>query len=662
MAWRLKLSHVTQYIAAAERGQWLAGLVVLLATLISTGLIAGIRSRGGLEALELAAYDRLMQLRPAPVPDPRLMVVGITEADIQAQKTWPLRDQVYAELLTKLLAAQPRAIGLDIYRDLPHPPGHAQLNQVFQASDRIFAVTKIGDQTHPTINAPSSLSPQQVGFNDVIVDAGGIVRRNILFMEGESGTLFSFSLRLALRYLQDEQIRPQANPNNPQEMQLGATIFQPLQPNSVAYVQADTQGYQVMLNYRGNNRAITWVSLGDVLAGRVNPSLIQNRVVLIGTLAESGKDFFYTPFSSGLQDEQRMPGVIVHAQMVSQFLDAGAGKPATLWYWSWPVELVWIALWAGLGSLLAWGFRQPWLIGFGVVLSLGSLFGIAHGLFLHLGWIPLVPPALAFVISGASVITYTAQQAQQQRQMVMRLLGQSTSPEIAATLWQRRNELLQDGRLPGQKLVATLLFTDLKGFSTISETMAPEDLLPWLNDYLEKVADIVQAHQGVINKFTGDGIMAVFGVPIPRTDTAEIAQDAQNAVDCALALGESLGELNQAWSRQGLPQVGMRVGIFTGPIVAGSLGSKTRLEYGVIGDSVNTASRLESVDKHRHPTPCRILIAAETLAHVPDRYQVEAWGALELKGKEHKIQVYLVQGHRQPRPGRSLAAKESPTT
>lgn len=661
MARQSKLSHITQSFSAVERGQLLSGLVVLLATVISTGLVLGIRGLGGLESLELAAYDRLMQLRPTPEPDPRILVVGITEADIQAQKTWPLPDQVYAELLTKLLAAQPRAIGLDIYRDIPISPGQAQLNQVFQNSDRIFAVTKIGDETHPTINPPIGISPQQVGFNDVIVDAGGIVRRNILFMEGEDGTLFSFSLRLALRYLQDEQIHPQANPQNPQEMQLGQTIFQPLQPNSSAYVQADTQGYQVMLNYRGGNQAITWVSLGNVLAGQIDPTVIQNRVVLIGTVAESGKDFFYTPFSSGLQDEQRMAGVFVHAQMVSQFLDAGAGEQATFWYWSWPLEFLWIAVWAGLGAVLAWRFRQPWLIGLGAILALGSLFGVTYGVFLQLGWIPLVPPAVAFAISGASVITYTAQQAQQQRQMVMRLLGQSTSPEIAATLWQRRNELLQDGRLPGQKLVATLLFTDLKGFSTISETMPPENLLPWLNDYLEKVADIVQAHQGVINKFTGDGIMAVFGVPIPRTDAIEIAQDAQNAVDCALALGESLAELNQAWGRQGLPQVGMRVGIFTGPIVVGSLGSKNRLEYGVIGDSVNTASRLESVDKHRHPTPCRILIAAETLAYVPNRYQVEAWGALELKGKEHKIQVYLVQGYRQPRPGASSLSMPHPS-
>ncbi len=645
---RFPLSHVVQRLFRPDKSQAISVAVVGLATTIATGLVVLVRGLGGLEPLELGAYDRLIQLRPLQPPDERILVVGITEADIQALQTWPLPDQIYADLFKKLLAANPRAIGLDIYRDISVAPGQAEFNQILANSDRIFGVTKIGDELHPTIKPPASLPPEQVGFNDVIVDAGGTVRRNILFMAGEEETLFSFSLRLSLRYLQDEGVVPTANPANPNQMQLGQTIFVPLEPNSAAYVNADTQGYQVMLNYHGDNRALTWVSLGDVLEDRVDPALIENRIVLIGTLAESGKDFFYTPFSSGIQDEQRMPGVFIHGQMISQFLDAGAGQQAQIWYWSWPVEVAWILLWAGIGALLTWRFRQPLVLALGSGACLLALLGTTYGVFLNLGWIPLVPPALAFAIAAGSIVTYTAQQAQQQRQMVMRLLGQSTSPEIADTLWQRRDELLEDGRLPGQKLVATLLFTDLKGFSTISETMPPEELLPWLNAYLEKVADIVQAHQGVINKFTGDGIMAVFGVPIPRTSDTEIAQDAQHAVDCALALGASLAELNKVWATQGLPQVGMRVGIFTGPIVVGSLGSKTRLEYGVIGDSVNTASRLESVDKHRHPTPCRILIAAETLAYVPDRYQVEAWGALELKGKEHKIQVYLVQGFRNP--------------
>lgn len=629
------------------QGRWMELSIVLLASGVATLLIGGVRSLGGLQPLELAAYDRLLQLRPFPGADPRLLVVAITEADIQAQQALSLSDQVYADLFTELLSHQPRAIGLDIYRDFAVEPGHEELKQVWQSSDRLFAVTKIGDETHPTIAPPEVLPPEQVGFNDVTVDAGGTVRRSILFLSDDTGeTLFSFSLRLALRYLEDENTFPEGSARDPNMMQLGTTVFRPLQPNDGSYVGADTSGYQVMLNYRGDNRAIEWVSLGDVLAGNVDPEMIRDRIILIGNTAESGKDFFYTPFSSRLLDDQRMPGVFVHAQMVGQFLDAGENQAAVLWFWSEPLEWAWIALWALIGGLLVWGVRHPVALAIAVGVSLTSLFGICYGTFLGLGWIPFVPPALALIVSGGSVITYTAQQAQRQRQMVMRLLGQSVSPEVAEALWERRDQLLQDGKLPGQGLTATLLFTDLKGFSTISEGMTPDGLFNWLNAYLEEVADVVQSYHGVINKFTGDGIMAVFGVPIPRETDAEIAADACNAVDCALALGEALEELNRGWAAQNLPQVGMRAGIFTGPIVVGSLGSKTRMEYGIIGDSVNTASRLESVDKHRHPTPCRVLIAQETLEYLGDRYDVEAWGPLELKGKEHRIDVFRVLGRK----------------
>lgn len=116
-------------------------------------------------------------------------------------------------------------------------------------------------------------------------------------------------------------------------MQLGQSIFTPLQPNDGGYVGADTAGYQIMLNYRGDQRAVTWVPLEDVLNGRVAPALIRDRVVLIGNIAESGKDFFYTPFSSGLRDNQRMAGVFIHAQMVGQFIDAGLGDRAVIWFY-----------------------------------------------------------------------------------------------------------------------------------------------------------------------------------------------------------------------------------------------------------------------------------------------------------------------------------------
>jgi class 3 adenylate cyclase len=276
------------------------------------------------------------------------------------------------------------------------------------------------------------------------------------------------------------------------------------------------------------------------------------------------------------------------------------------------------------------------------ILSLGVLLGSSFGMFTQQGWVPVITPALAFVVTGGSVVAYRAYQSQRQQQIVMRLLGQNASPEIAEALWNSRDRLIKSGKLPGQKLIATVLFTDIKSFSTISEEMPPEAVLEWLNEYLAVMAQEIQIHHGIINKFTGDGLMAVFGVPVPRTSPAEVAEDAQQAVACALAMGDRLQELNQAWQQDDLPVVQMRVGIFTGPVVVGSLGGKDRLEYGVIGDSVNIASRLESCEKDRQIDCCRVLIAAETLVHIQQQFQVESWGPIALRGKQQTVDVYRV--------------------
>jgi class 3 adenylate cyclase len=274
------------------------------------------------------------------------------------------------------------------------------------------------------------------------------------------------------------------------------------------------------------------------------------------------------------------------------------------------------------------------------------ILGTGFGFFLQHGWIPVMAPAIATLMTGTAIVNYRAQKAHRQQQTIMTLLGQNTSPEIAAALWNSRDRLVKSGKLPGQRLTATMFFTDIKDFSTISERMSPEDLLNWLNDYLEVMTEVVQAHQGIINKFTGDGMMAVFGVPVPRATTAEIATDAQRAVACALSMGDRLQALNVGWQARGLPIVQMRAGIFTGDVVVGSLGGKERLEYGVIGDSVNIASRLESCEKERQPSPCRVLIAQETLVHLQDKFTVESWGPLALKGKSQLVEVYRVIGYR----------------
>jgi CHASE2 domain-containing sensor protein len=597
----------------------------------------------------------MLRIRGDRPPDPRLLIVEIGEADIRAQNRVSPSDEVLAQVLSRLNRHNPRVIGLDLHRDVPQPPGTNQLAQQLQASN-VVTITELGDSSATYIPPPPNIPPERVGFNDIVIDADGVVRRNLLLAEYESAIVYSFALRVALSYIAAEKVESPETPDNPNYFQIGSTVVPPLTAQSGGYQNADVAGYQTLLDYRSAQQVARRISLSDVLANEFNPNWVTDNIVLVGNTAPSSKDLFYTPYSAGQQMKHQMPGVIVHAQMVSQLLDVVLSDRPLFWFWADWAEIFWLWAWAAIGAGLAWLIRHPVLLGAAITAAIVSLGISSYGLLLQHGWVPLAAPAIAVLMSGGMMVAYRAQQSQRQQQMVMTLLGQNTSPEIAAALWHERDRLLQSGMLPGQRLVATMLFTDIKDFSRLAEKLSPEDLLNWLNEYLEAMTQAVQAHQGIVNKFTGDGLLAVFGVPIPRLHDAEIAQDATHAVDCALMMSDRLNALNESWQARGLDQVQMRIGIFTGPVVVGSLGGKERLEYGVIGDSVNVAARLEGCEKHRQDSPCRILIARETQRYLSESIDVDAWGAMTFKGKDQAVEVYRVLGWRshssqlQPKP------------
>jgi adenylate cyclase len=544
---------------------------------------------------------------------------------------------------------------------VPQEPGRSELLRQLQA-DNLIAITKLSNDEVTRIPPPPQVPTGRIGFNDFLIDPDGVVRRNLMFATTETQTYFSFSLRLALHYLASRQVSPQPSALDPTMMQLGNTTFLPLDADAGGYHSIDNAGYQILLYYRTQYPIARQVTLTQVLKNEVNPEWVRGKIVLIGTTAPSGKDLFYTPYSAGEQTDHQMPGVAIHAQMVSQILSAALDDRPLFQFWAGWGELLWLWGWAIAGGCLAWWVRHPVVLGLSSAGMLLLLSGAGFTLFVHQVWVPIVAPAIAAVMAAGVVVTYRAQQAQQQQQMVMTLLGQNASPEIAAALWMHRDRLLQSGKLPGQKLVATMMFTDIKDFSSLAENISPEALLDWLNEYLESITQAIQSHQGIINKFTGDGLLAVFGVPVPRANIAEIAQDAHRAISCALEMSDRLQQLNHEWQQRGLSPLQMRVGIFTGPIVAGSLGGKTRMEYGVIGDSVNIASRLESCAKDRQVNVCRILIAQETLSYVQDQFVVESWGPMELKGKHQMIDVYQVIKHTEPlvRPTPPLGDEKTP--
>jgi adenylate cyclase len=256
-----------------------------------------------------------------------------------------------------------------------------------------------------------------------------------------------------------------------------------------------------------------------------------------------------------------------------------------------------------------------------------------------------VPPAVGGLFSTVLVTTYLSYQEKLQRAILMRLFCSHVSKDVAESLWERRDQFLKDGRPLPQTVTATVLFTDLRGFTSVSEKLNAEELMEWLNEYMKAMVNIVRNNKGVVNKFIGDAIMVVFGVPIIRECEADICQDAVNAVGCAIEMGKELERLNLLWAEQQRPTVSMRVGIYTGSLVVGSLGSSQRQEYTVIGDTVNVASRLESFDKNFDTENiCRILIGEPTRQCLGDQFEIEALTSVSLKGKVQKLMIYKVLG------------------
>ncbi|MEO8626658.1 MAG: adenylate/guanylate cyclase domain-containing protein [Betaproteobacteria bacterium] len=627
-------------------------VVIALVALCASAIVASARGVGLFESMELVAYDAFMRLRYADVlPDSRITLITVTENDIR-NNGGPLSDEVLARALEAVLRYQPRAIGLDIYRDVPVAPGTQKLEALLAAEPRLIVVTKSAEGRSGGVPPPRALqSTERAGFSDVLVDRGGVVRRGLLFLNDETTTSYAFSLRLALQYLQAHGVIAQPDPNHPSFMRLGAVTIAPLEADDGGYVRADAHGYQFLLDFKGAPRPFHSIELVKLLAGAAEPELLNDKIVIIGVIAESVGDVFYTPWSRGPDAQQSMPGVVVQAHIASQLLRMGLqgeAPIAPLPKWQ---EWLWLIVWSTAGALLGITVRSPLRFSLAVAAGVIAVCVFAFLAFLRGWWIPLVPPGIAWLMSAGLMATVVSHRESLQRTLLMRLFSRHVSREVAEAIWQQREQFLDGERPRSVRLVATVMFTDLTRFTGISEQLTPEALLDWLNECMDAMTREVSRYGGVIRQYAGDAIVAVFGIPIARRTEAEIDQDAYNAVSCALAMETALVELNRRWRSQSRPTTEMRIGIFTGPVVAGTLGSAERSEYVVVGDTVNTAATLEGFDKElfmpeNDSRPARILIGEPTLDRIGARFEIQDIGNVSLKGKEQPVRVYRVIGQK----------------
>ena len=252
-------------------------------------------------------------------------------------------------------------------------------------------------------------------------------------------------------------------------------------------------------------------------------------------------------------------------------------------------------------------------------------------------WIPMAAPVGATFLS----MKFLKVAEQRESQALTELFAISLSPQMADFVWQHKDELLTQGKIHSQDLTATLLFADIRGFTTISETLPSDQLLSWLNRYFEVMTECIMAHGGVVDKYIGDAIMAAFGAPVSRLGDNAIQQDALAAVKASVAMVERLKELNQEFETQALPTVRFGIGLHTGPLVAGTVGSRHRASYSLFGDTVNIAARLQDMTKTlTQDTAYPVLISETTYQHVAHQCTAEEKARIQLRGRTGKTTVY----------------------
>lgn len=386
--------------------------VLLMSVIIAASTLC-LRYLGILQTAELQTLDQMLRLRPKQEQDSRLLVVEITEKDIQSYQqeivrgTKSIPDYKLAELLHKIKQYKPRVIGLDIYRDSldPEQPNQKNLADKLKA-DTVFVICKGKDSKFDPqgVKPPENVPLERQGFTDGIEDSDYIVRRQILMMAQEISspcqTPYSLNFQLAYRYLSAENIQVNVNKDN---IKFADKVLYRLKPGRSGGYQkgVDLGGFQILVNYRDSN--FQKVSLEDIFNDKVNPDLVKDKVILIGVTANTVSDTWLTPYSF-VQQPKRTPGVFIQAQMVSQIISAVLDQRVLLSVWAYWGDMLWVLGWSLISGLIIWRIDSPIGQGCTIVATVIFLYGVCTVIVSIYGvWIPFVPSALTVVASGVGI-------------------------------------------------------------------------------------------------------------------------------------------------------------------------------------------------------------------------------------------------------------------
>jgi adenylate cyclase len=560
------------------------------------------------------------QLFTAQSPSPNIVIAGIDDNTLETYGRWAdWPRSLHAQAIDNLSQAGAKVIGFDVVFTDSSPDDEMLATAMTKADDVVLATvgTQLVSHTGAEITYDNFLLPttpleqaaSNIGHANVIPDGDGTVRRLPLIVGSSSGQVYP-SLTLAVLY------RLFSMPLPEEYLLRNGTI------NLLARdIPVDTS-YRLRINFSADNANRPYVSYGDVISGDFDPSLVKNKIVLIGMTATGEPDTWAIPTSAG-----KVPGVLIHAAAMDTILTerflTEAGTPTML-----TIMLLLVGITAFALPLCGTRHRKDIAKAAGITVGLFVAYLVAAFLAFDRGYImDLFYPLSLLPVVFVSNTLYMVVVEQSDKRFVKGLFGRYISPQVAREIVSRADA--GDLRLGGEQREVSVFFADIRGFTTISERLSPEGLMQMLNTYLSVIADTVVRHDGIVNKFVGDNIMAVWNAPQSQPNHALLA------VRAAWEAQQKLAELRQKDTRPLPVQFG--IGINTGVAVAGNVGSAGRSEYTVIGDSVNTASRICS------STPGNeVWIGPETYNQTKDYVETEKLEPQSVKGKAAPITMYRV--------------------
>lgn len=581
-----------------------------------------------LEILEFSSRDFLMRLRGTEVPSSDIVIVAIDDFSLNwTGYQWPWSRSYLAEIVDQINAGGAKVVGLDILLFEPDadPAGDEALARALgesQSAVNIMQIIRRTDQQFATFTLLLPLSPYRqvldgIGITSFVRDEDAIVRSVQAFDSYNENIYYHWAFDVASLYLNTEP------PSN-------------LTQNSIDFNSRTIplSGGQLLVNFAGPPGTYTTypaasVALGDVL--EQDPDAFRGKIVLIGATTVTLQDVHPTPFST----QVLTAGVEVVASAIDTLINGKYLTAAPPW------ATLLITLGAAFIAYVITLSKRPSLTIAMLIFVMAGYIVAVFVLFVRQRYIlPVIAPEIMLFLG---VILPSVEQAVSQeleKRRVRNLFSRFISPEMVDQMMRT-----QDLNSLNKRSNVSILFSDIRGFTTLSERLTPEEVVAVLNPYLEAMSKVINKHGGTVDKYEGDAIIAFFGEPVPYKDHAV------RALRASLDMRKALSKLMDTWESEGHPTtIEMGIGINSGEVFVGLLGSEQRINYTIIGDNANLAARLQDLTK-TYAWP--ILISESTYQQVKDEFEAQLADSVTVKGKTQAVNVYKVIG----RKGASVTEK-----